>query len=48
MKNKKDEFRERILFLIQERKYEREKISELFKPRYDDIYFKGMEWLDSL
>lgn len=48
MKNKKDELRERIFFLIQKRKSEREKIVELFKPRYDEVYFQGVKWLDSL
>jgi hypothetical protein len=48
MVNKKYELRRKLKKLIQKRKNERVKFIENNPPRYDEVYWEGIKWLDSL
>ena len=45
---KKRKFARKLRHLIRKRKLERDKFIEHFPSRYDETYWEGIKWLDSL
>ena len=45
---KKHQLKIKLTKLIRNRKNEHKKFMENFQPRYDEIYWEGIKWLDSL
>jgi hypothetical protein len=40
--------KEKIQIKLAEKKLQREQIQFFKPPRYDDVFFEGVKWLDSL
>jgi hypothetical protein len=48
IKKRMDNLRQQVKIKLAEKKRDKGRLVTPRPPRYDDVYWKGLEWLDSL